>query len=129
MKLVMFDHDGERHLGALRPGADDQLVDLTPLAHDLLALIDGGESALAEARALVSGTGVKSRRLADVKLLAPLDPPRGNIIAIGRNYQKHAAESARGGHAEPPTVFSKAITSVTGPHDDIAIGPTVSDKI
>ena len=128
MKLVMFDHDGERHLGALRPGHEDQIVELTPLAHDLLALIDAGESALAEARKLVS-SGAKTRALRDVRLLPPLDPPRGNIIAMGRNYQKHAEETARGGEAKPPTIFTKAITSVTGPFDDIAIDPSISDKI
>ena len=128
MKLVMFDHDGERHLGALRPGHEDQIVELTPLAHDLLALIDAGESALAEARKLVS-SGAKTRALGDVRLLPPLDPPRGNIIAMGRNYQKHAEETARGGEAKPPTIFTKAITSVTGPFDDIAIDPSISDKI
>jgi len=129
MKLVMFDHDGERHLGALRPGHEDQVVDLTPLAHDLLALIDGGESALEEARKLVSSGSAKARALKDVTLLAPLDPPRGNIIAMGRNYQKHAEETAHGGDAKPPTIFTKAITSVTGPYDDIVIDPSISADI
>ena len=129
MKLVMFDHDGERHLGALRPGHDDQVVDLTPLAHDLLAFIDSGESALDEARKLASSSGAKARALKDVTLLPPLDPPRGNIIAMGRNYQKHAEETAHGGEAKPPTIFTKAITSVTGPYDDIAIDPSISADI
>ena len=129
MKLVMFDHDGERHLGALRPGHEDQVVELTPLAHDLLALIDAGESALAEARQIVSGGGARTRALKDVTLLPPLDPPRGNIIAMGRNYQKHAEETAHGGEAKPPTIFTKAITSVTGPYDDIAIDPSISADI
>jgi 2-keto-4-pentenoate hydratase/2-oxohepta-3-ene-1,7-dioic acid hydratase in catechol pathway len=129
MKLVMFDHDGERHLGAVRPGNEQQVVDLTPLAHDLLAFIDAGESALAEARKFVAGSGAKSRALKDVTLLPPLDPPRGNIIAMGRNYQKHAEETAHGGEAKPPTIFTKAITSVTGPYDDIAIDPLISADI
>ncbi|HEX9127118.1 MAG TPA: fumarylacetoacetate hydrolase family protein [Methylomirabilota bacterium] len=129
MKLVMFEHDGERHLGALRPGSDDQVVDLAPLAHDLLALIDAGGPALDEARKLVSSSGAKSRALKDVTLLPPLDPPRGNIIAMGRNYQKHAEETAHGGEAKPPTIFTKAITSVTGPYDDIAIDPSISADI
>jgi 2-keto-4-pentenoate hydratase/2-oxohepta-3-ene-1,7-dioic acid hydratase in catechol pathway len=129
MKLVMFDHDGERHLGALRPGHEDQVVELTPLAHDLLALIDAGESALAEARRIALNGGAQSRPLSEVRLLPPLDPPRGNIIAMGRNYQKHAQESATGGVVKPPTIFTKAITSITGPYDDITIDPAISDKI
>ncbi len=129
MRFLMFEHDGERHLGALRDGDAGEVVELTPLAADMLALIDGGEDAVAEARKLVSGTRARSLPLRSVTLLPPLDPPRGNIIAIGRNYQKHAEETAHGGEAQPPTVFTKAITSVAGPNDDIAIDPAVSDKI
>lgn len=129
MKLVMFEHEGERHLGALRPRQEDQVVELTPLAHDLLALIDAGESALVEARQLLSSSGARTWALKDVRLLAPLDPPRGNIVAMGRNYQKHAEETAHGGEVKPPTIFSKAITSVTGPFDDIAIDPSISADI
>jgi 2-keto-4-pentenoate hydratase/2-oxohepta-3-ene-1,7-dioic acid hydratase in catechol pathway len=53
------------------------------------------------------------------------------MLAIGRNYEKHAAESARawGENIKPPTVFTKAQTSITGPFDDIAIDPAISDKI
>jgi len=52
------------------------------------------------------------------------------VIAIGRNYAKHAAETAaKGEKPKPPTVFSKAITSITGPHDDIPIDPGVSEEI
>ncbi|HYS00714.1 MAG TPA: fumarylacetoacetate hydrolase family protein, partial [Candidatus Eisenbacteria bacterium] len=44
---------------------------------------------------------------------------------------KHAAESARawGENVKPPTVFTKAQTSITGPYDDIAIDPAISEKI
>ena len=56
---------------------------------------------------------------------------RGNVLAIGRNYAAHAAEGARvrGGEIEPPTVFTKAITTIAGPHDDVPIDPAVSDRI
>jgi 2-keto-4-pentenoate hydratase/2-oxohepta-3-ene-1,7-dioic acid hydratase in catechol pathway len=128
MKLLMFEHEGERHLGALRPGDEDHVVELTPLAHDLLALIDAGPSALDEARKVLAG-GTNTRALKDLKLLSPLDPPRGNVIAMGRNYRKHAEETAHGGEVKPPTIFSKAITSVTGPDDDIVIDPSISVEI
>lgn len=129
MKLLMFEHDGERHLGALHHGHESEVVDLTPLAHDMLALIDSGEAGLEEARKAAASSGARTRPLAGLKLLPVLDPPRGNIIAIGRNYQKHAEETAHDGQAQPPTIFTKAITSITGANDDIAIDPTVSDKI
>jgi 2-keto-4-pentenoate hydratase/2-oxohepta-3-ene-1,7-dioic acid hydratase in catechol pathway len=129
MKLLMFEHAGERHLGALRPASEDEVVELTPLAHDLLALIDAGPSILDEARDIAEHGRAPLRPLSDVRVLPPLDPPRGNVIALGRNYQKHAEESAMGGEVSPPTVFTKAITSLTGPYDDIGIDPALSAEI
>ena len=130
MKLLMFRSGGRRKLGALRPGHDDEVIELSGAA-DMLALIDAGEAGLAKVRAEVSGGKGKTHRLLDLELLAPLDNPRGNVIAMGRNYQKHAEETAamEGKAASPPTIFTKAITSLTEPFADIAIDPSVSDKI
>lgn len=129
MKLLMFSADGGRRLGALRPGSEDEVVELSEPA-DMRALIDAGAEGLARVRAALSSRA-KTRRLSDLELLAPLDPPRGNVIAIGRNYQKHAEETAMagGGEPSPPTVFTKAITSLTEPFADIVIDPSISDKI
>jgi 2-keto-4-pentenoate hydratase/2-oxohepta-3-ene-1,7-dioic acid hydratase in catechol pathway len=145
MRLLMFRGDGGRRLGALRPGSQDEIVDLHELARavdaptpppDLLSLIEGGEEALAEVRRLLDrleAAPVASalRRLGDVKVLAPLDPPRGNVLAIGRNYAKHAEEGARarGTEVGPPTIFTKAITSITGPYDEIPVDPQISEQI
>ena len=128
MKLLMFKANGGRRLGALRPNAEDEVVELPEFA-DLLALIDAGEAGLAHARSTLSSASATSRRLANLEVLAPLDPPRGNVIAIGRNYQKHAEETALGSEPSPPTIFTKAITSLTEPFADIAIDPSVSDRI
>ncbi|HWO91207.1 MAG TPA: fumarylacetoacetate hydrolase family protein [Methylomirabilota bacterium] len=135
MKLLMFrnhanaaDYDGQRRLGALRPGHEDEVVDLSEVATDVLAVIDAGERGLAQAH----GAAADAKRgipLSEVTLLAPIDSPRGNIIAMGRNYQKHAEETAMDGDVKPPTIFTKAITSITGPYDDIVIDPSISDKL
>lgn len=80
MKLVTFEtHDGARHIGAILAGGQT-LVDFTasdraPHLRDMLALIDGGEAALAHARELAAKPRVV-RRLAEVKLLAPVPEPR-----------------------------------------------------
>src|SRR5579875_2263735 len=145
MRLLMFRGDGGRRLGALRPGSQDEVVDLRELAAavgapapppDLLSLIDGGEEALAAVRQLLSRlekapVAPALRRLEDLTVLAPLDPPRGNILAIGRNYAKHAEEGARarGTEVGPPTIFTKAITSIAGPYDEISVDPQVSEQI
>ena len=128
MKLLMFKAKEGRRLGALR--SEEEVVELPEFA-GLLELVDAGEAGLTQARSTLSSTRATSRRLADLELLAPLDPPRGNVIAIGRNYQKHAEETAHimGDEPSPPTIFTKAITSLTDPFADIAIDPSISDKI
>jgi 2-keto-4-pentenoate hydratase/2-oxohepta-3-ene-1,7-dioic acid hydratase in catechol pathway len=133
MRLLMFKADGGPRLGALRPGSNDENAEVVELSEptDMRALIDAGDEGLARVRASLSSSHSKSRRLADLELLAPLDEPRGNVIAIGRNYQKHAEETAfmDGREPAPPTIFTKAITSLTEPFAEIAIDPSISDKI
>ncbi len=134
MRLLMFQIDGESRLGALRPGHPDEVVDLTGATGmaDLIALIDAGADGLERAREAASSTSAKVHSLGGLSQLPPLDPPRGNVIAIGRNYQKHAEEGARAmgwAEAAPPTIFTKAITTITGPQSDIPIDASISDKI
>ncbi len=141
MKLLMFREGNERRLGVARSGAPDEIVDVTEatdgsgsasLPIDVLGVIDGGEEALNRLGELASsGSGEGVRRLADLALLSPFNPPRGNVLAIGRNYQKHAEEGARALNTEvgPPTIFTKAITTITGPHSDIPINAAVSTNI
>lgn len=80
MKLVSFEtKNGERHIGALLPG-EREIVDFTasdgaPHFRDMLALIDGADTALAHARTLA--TAAKSTVALDaVRLLAPVPEPR-----------------------------------------------------
>jgi 2-keto-4-pentenoate hydratase/2-oxohepta-3-ene-1,7-dioic acid hydratase in catechol pathway len=143
MKLLMFREGSERRLGVIRDGSSEDVVDVSQLAQgngssgapaDILALIESGEDGLQRLRDLVASakrSGAMVRTLRDLTVLSPLDPPKGNVLAIGRNYEKHAAESARawGENIKPPTVFTKAQTSITGPYDDIRIDPAISDKI
>ena len=145
MKLLMFKDGSGRRLGVVRGDQLDEVVDLLALTGalgsqelpaDLIGLIDAGGETMNRVRELVSSRKATGgppvvRALKELTLLPPLDPPRGDVLAIGRNYEKHAAESARawGEQVKPPTVFTKAQTSVTGPFDDIVIDPRVSEKI
>lgn len=144
MKLLMFRHRDDQRMGVVRGDPTEEVVDLVALARaagstslppDLLGLIDAGDAGLGLVRELLalppSTVSPHVRKLAGLALLAPLDPPRGDVLGIGRNYGKHASESAQawGEEVKPPTVFSKAQTSVTGPFDDIAIDPRISEQI
>src|SRR5579884_2557426 len=94
MRLLMYEVEGE---GEPTPGVlrGDAVVNLRELfrAHgeeppnDLLALIDRGSAGLGLVRSLLEKpeVGWYTRPLDEVRVLAPLDPPRGNVLAVGRN--------------------------------------------
>ena len=128
MRLVTFRTNGGARLGVVRNG--DEVVEVDD-PKDMLSLIDAGEEGLRKVEAALAAPRSKAHRLDSVQLLAPLPEPRGNVIAMGRNYQKHAEESARkeGYEPQPPTIFTKAITSLTEPFADIAIDPAISETI
>ena len=128
MRLVTFRTNGDARLGVVRNG--DEVVEVDD-PRDMLSLIDAGEDGLRKVEQALSSSRSKTHRLDSVHLLPPLPEPRGNVIALGRNYEKHAAETARaeGREPAPPTIFTKAITSLTEPYADIAIDPAISDRI
>ena len=129
MRLVTFRTGGGTRLGVLR--SDGSHIAEVSEPGDMLALIDAGARGLDKVREAAAKSGGREHRVEEVELLPPLPQPRGNVIAIGRNYEKHAAETAGIDGREPsaPTVFTKAITSLVEPFGDIAIDPAVSDKI
>src|SRR3954467_7420015 len=66
--------------------------------------------------------------LSTVRLLAPVLPSK--VVAIGRNYAEHAAET---GHevdmSEPAIVFLKPSTSVIGPGDTVQYPVGISEQV
>jgi len=127
VRLLTFRTADGARLGVLR---GDEVVELAD-PPDMLSLIDSGEEGLELVRSSLSRGKGKVHRLAEVRVQAPLPNPRGNVVAIGRNYQAHAEESARaaGKAVDPPTVFTKAVTSVAGPNDDVVIDAAVTSQV
>ena len=107
MKLATFLHaNGSRRLGAVH-GGDARMLDLTAAAErhspdphpfaSMLALIDGGDAALSEARALLAkhaGERDIDFPLSSVQLLSPLPEPRQ--MRDGMSYELHIRQSGRG---------------------------------
>src|SRR6266700_4208471 len=62
--------------------------------------------------------GSRSSRLADVRLLAPVEPSK--IVCIGRNYAAHAAELGNEVPKEP-LMFLKPPSSIIGPEEAIVL--------
>jgi 2-keto-4-pentenoate hydratase/2-oxohepta-3-ene-1,7-dioic acid hydratase in catechol pathway len=57
---------------------------------------------------------------AESQRLGPPVPRPGKIICLGKNYADHARELG-GSPPASPVLFSKAVTSLNGPHDPIVI--------
>ncbi|RLT22787.1 MAG: FAA hydrolase family protein [Chloroflexi bacterium] len=133
MRLVTFQTKaGTIHIGALR--ADDhEIVVLDSVAPSMLALIDGGAEALAQAKsALAAAAKVVAR--ADVRLLSPIPRPKQNVMCLGMNYVAHAIESlrARGSEIkmpEFPVFFTKALNTVCGDGDSVPLDPNVTSQL
>jgi len=130
MRLVTFRLDGAYRLGVARSDDPNEIVELAEPA-GMLSLIDAGEEGMALLRDALASSRSRTHALQDLELMAPLPQPRGNVIGIGRNYQAHAEESARasGKAVDPPTVFTKAVTTVAGPYDDVVIDGDVTAQV
>lgn len=138
MRLLRYrDTDGV-HLGALH---HEQVVDLTAISNqdsgprltdDMLSLIEMGDEGLRRIGRLLQGSvDGFTCELGAIELLAPLQPPRENVMAIGHNYQAHVAEQSkkRGEKIGRPTVFTKAQSAITGPRADIPIDEQVTQMV
>ena len=128
MKLASF-FDGTEKLGVMVN--DDELADLSTDDRisnmDMIAALEAGDEFLAHARSVAENAARVA--IADVRLMAPVPRPR-KILAIGLNYLDHIQEAMDLGISVPdvPMVFTKAVTSVNGPFDDVHL-PKVSSAL
>lgn len=127
MKLVTFSQDGPR-AGAL---IGDLVLDIAAAGRSLPSTVDEllRRGLMPEVRNLVDNAAGLGREFfldaAELELYPPVTAP-GKIICLGLNYERHAREQDR----EPPPnpmLFSKAVTALTGPYDDIVIRPGVEN--
>lgn len=114
MKFVRYGMPGAERPGVL--DASGQLRDLSDLVPD----IDGTALSPSSLAKLQSVDLDSLPVVPQTVRLGPCVGRIGKIVGIGLNYSDHAAES---GMAVPkePIVFLKAISSVSGPFDDIQL--------
>ncbi len=114
MKLVRYGP-----MGREKPG----LIDSAGVLRDLSALVpDIGAQQLGDA-ALARLARRKPASLPEVRGRPRLGCPVagvGKLIAIGLNYADHATESGLPVPKEP-IIFTKAISCIQGPHDDVLL--------
>jgi 2-keto-4-pentenoate hydratase/2-oxohepta-3-ene-1,7-dioic acid hydratase in catechol pathway len=122
VKLLTYVVEGEQRVGAVVDGRVVDLTSITPSfgsgGQPMLALLAGGTVALERARAHIAEvhrhcSPEAHLALERASLLAPVPRP-GKVVAIGRNYADHAAETGVKPF-ENPRIIAKLSSSVTGP--------------
>jgi 2-keto-4-pentenoate hydratase/2-oxohepta-3-ene-1,7-dioic acid hydratase in catechol pathway len=73
-------------------------------------------------------------RPSEIRWHAPIPRPSKNVFCVGRNFLTHIEEGARARGTEvrlpeAPVFFTKAPTSVIGPHDDIPWDRSVTQQV
>lgn len=129
MHFVTFQKGSTIAPGVLQ---DQQVIDLSAIAPDLLTLIEMGDDGLQRARAAIGNS--PSYPLSDVTLRTPIPRPRKNIMCVGMNYVQHAYESARA-RGKPETLpphavfFTKSTTSLNDPEGIVPYDASISEQI
>ena len=131
MRLISFrTSDGHDALGVVAGSSWIPAAALLPDGPATMeALLRGPSDALDDLRRAADPDriGREGRPLDEAALLAPVPRP-GKVVAIGRNYKDHAAESG----SEPPAsplIFSKWPSSVIGPGDEIRWDPALATQV
>jgi len=130
-RIARVEHAGRPWLALL---GEDSATLLPHHGGSMVALIEGGDEALAELCAAAARGEGEVVPLAGLRLLAPLDRFRRDVLCTGWNYWRHFEESRgkREGQEvdtpKAPTFFTKGPDTVIGPCDDIAWDPIVSAK-
>lgn len=113
MKLCTYTANGQTRTGIV---VNDAVID-TGVPGTMIDLIERWDELEGDLRARSTAGG--GLPLSTVKLEAPVQRP-GKIWAIGLNYADHIAESNMA-TPERQVWFTKAVTSINGPHDPILI--------
>ena len=136
MQLVTFIHNGQPALGMVN---NHDILALAPAEGwpgSLLDLLEAGPEAWQRLKTAAPELARRAARrpLDSVGLLAPIPRPRKNVMCIGWNYAEHVSESAAVSKREDnaptdPVVFTKNVTSVAGPYDEIPAHPGVTAQL
>lgn len=121
MRIANLDNRAGLVIG--EPG-NEQVLDIAEISHgrfgpDLTSIYSAWNDVVEWAKGLSTG-GLQSAQLDRSRLGAPSPAPR-QVFAIGLNYHEHAAESGFESPTNLPPVFTKYVSSFTGPDTDVVI--------
>ena len=127
MKLISYLHGGASHWGCV---IGDGVVDLGRRLSEfasVAALLEGGDAALAQARAAAEGAS-PDHALVDVRVETPIARPR-RIFCIGVNYARRNAEYKDGSDLPKyPSIFMRVAESFVG-HGEALQQPLESTQL
>jgi acylpyruvate hydrolase len=124
MRLISYRSGGQTRLGARADGAVIDLNAVDPaVPTDIVALLEGGDAAMAAARAALDAATPEHHAPADLELL-PVVPRPPKIICVARNYAEHAAEAKLDVLSEP-NLFIRFAQSLIADGEPIQV-PKVS---
>jgi 2-keto-4-pentenoate hydratase/2-oxohepta-3-ene-1,7-dioic acid hydratase in catechol pathway len=113
----------DQGLGILQPDGDVGVISTSAAGFDELLISGLTPEALRELPVI---TELAAN---EVHLRAPVSRPT-NLWAVGYGYAEHSAEVGRTDEAdEPPVLFLKATSSITGPYDNVEIPEICPEKI
>ena len=135
MRLATFKFKDQKRTGFTAAGLDGKFYDITDLftavSADVISLIEGGNTVLAELNDLARGiTGDESRaegllNVLDAEFRPPIEKP-GKIVCLAGNYRAHITES---GYVDPAPrsrftqqLFLKPSTALLGDGGVIELG-------
>lgn len=147
MYFVTYEKNGTNEIGVLSQdqakiipllAAEKQFFGESTLPETMLGFIKAGDAAIARAGEVLKKAEADAAfsfiSLSDVKVLAPIPRPAKNIFCIGKNYREHAMEFDK--TADPniaipkfPVIFTKAVTTVIGPNDEINSHSDVTSEL
>jgi 2-keto-4-pentenoate hydratase/2-oxohepta-3-ene-1,7-dioic acid hydratase in catechol pathway len=124
MRLISYRSGGQTRIGARADGAVIDLNAVDPaVPTDIVALLEGGDAAMAAARAALDAATPEHHAPADLELL-PVVPRPPKIICVARNYAEHAAEAKLDVLSEP-NLFIRFAQSLIADGEPIQV-PKVS---
>lgn len=137
MKVATCRYKNQEHLGIVRNGAVllPALVSRYPGFADALSFIRDHRKACDLLGGLRESEKDRATVLMDdVTLLAPIPRPTKNVMCLGWNYSEHVRETSTVSNREAklpehPIVFTKNVTSVTGPGCAIRYDASLTEQL
>jgi 2-keto-4-pentenoate hydratase/2-oxohepta-3-ene-1,7-dioic acid hydratase in catechol pathway len=140
MKFIYYLEKNEKKVGILKN--QDSILDISEFysskglekPKNINELLDGWDEFILEGLKKFISENVATSNLADVKILAPIEYPKRNLLCLGKNYLDHAKETVGLNGSEDnipkfPIYFSKIANPAIGDGDTILSHKEITEMI